>query len=276
MIGIYVNLMKDSGALNARKFIKILESLNANYALVNEVDGLESVTLESVVDSLEMIVVFGGDGTILQVNKLLGAHSIPILGINTGRLGFLAEINVSEMESLAFAIVKGEYSIEERFTLAANIDGKTYYAVNDVALTRGASTRTLRVEINIDGEYTDEVLGDGMLVSTPTGSTAYALSCGGPILCPTLNVMSVVAICPHTLHSRPMVVSNNSVVELIADNSDGHLMLSVDSEAVAKCVLGTMRVVVTKSDRTVKFVRIKQENFYNRLLNKLNCWNREK
>lgn len=276
MIGIYVNLMKDIGALNAKKFIQILDSLHADYALVNKVDGLECISLDSIIDSLEMLVVFGGDGTILQAYKLLGSHSIPILGINTGRLGFLAEINVSEMEQLARSITNGDYSVEERFTLAVDIDGKTYYAVNDVALTRGASARTLKVEINIDGEYTDEVLGDGMLVSTPTGSTAYALSCGGPILCPTLNVMSVVAICPHTLHSRPMVVSNDSVIELIADNSDGHLMLSVDSEAVAKCTPVTMRVVVTKSDRTIKFVRIKQENFYNRLLNKLNCWNREK
>lgn len=276
MIGIYVNLMKDSGALNAKKFIQILDSLHADYALVNKVDGLDCVSLDSIIDSLEMLVVFGGDGTILQAYKLLGLHSIPILGINTGRLGFLAEINVSEMEQLARSITNGEYSVEERFTLAVDIDGKTYYAVNDVALTRGASTRTLKVEINIDGEYTDEVLGDGMLVSTPTGSTAYALSCGGPILCPTLNVISVVAICPHTLHSRPMVVSNDSVIELIADNSDGYLMLSVDSEAVAKCTPVTMKVVVTKSDRTIKFVRIKQENFYNRLLNKLNCWNREK
>lgn len=271
MVGIYVNLTRDVGAVNANKFAELLNERGIEYRMLNDGNG---VTCDSeIYYSMDMLVVFGGDGTVLQAFKLLNGCDVPIIGVNAGNLGFLTEVDICEMKILADAIKLQKYYVESRHTLAVTYGDKTFYAVNDCALSRGNGTHTIRVELRIDGEFADKVSGDGMLVSTPTGSTAYALSCGGPILNPDVEAFVVIAICPHTLHSRPMVISDRSEVELIADNVSGGLALSIDGNAELIEGRGEVKITVKTSERKIKFVRIKEGNFYNKLINKLNYWN---
>lgn len=271
MVGIYVNLTRDVGAVNANKFAALLVERGLEYRMLNDENGVTVGSEEYC--RMDMLVVFGGDGTVLQAFKLLNGCDVPIIGVNAGNLGFLTEVDISEMKILADAIQSQNYIVESRDTLAVAYGDKTYYAVNDCALSRGSGTHTIRVELRIDGEFADKVSGDGMLVSTPTGSTAYALSCGGPILNPDVEAFVVIAVCPHTLHSRPMVISDKSEVELIADNTNGNLALSIDGSAELIEGRGEIRIKVKTSERKIKFVRIKEGNFYNKLINKLNYWN---
>lgn len=274
MVGIYVNKTRDIGAVNAKKFMTMLEANEQDYCVLGGIEDYISVNMDTVQNKLEMIVVFGGDGTVLHAFKMLNGQNIPIIGVNAGNLGFLTEIDINELEILVKAIKTHNYSVEARHTLSVEIGGEIFYAVNDCALSRGNNTHTIRIELRIDGKYADKVSGDGMLVSTPTGSTAYALSCGGPILNPDVAAFVVLAICPHTLHSRPMVISDKSEVELIADNTDGDLVLNIDGDAKIIDRIGQVSVKVTMSERKIEFIRLKEGNFYNKLINKLNYWNK--
>lgn len=274
MVGIYVNQTRDIGAVNAKKFMALLDATEQEYCILGGIKDCKSVDMDTVKNKLEMIVVFGGDGTVLHAFNMLNGQNIPIIGVNAGNLGFLTEIDTNELDLLAEAIKIHNYSVESRRTLSVEIGGEIFYAVNDCALSRGNNTHTIRIELRIDGKFADKISGDGMLVSTPTGSTAYALSCGGPILNPDVAAFVVLAICPHTLHSRPMVISDKSEVELIADNSDGGLVLNIDGNAKIIDIKGLVSVKVTMSKRKIEFVRLKEGNFYNKLINKLNYWNK--
>lgn len=274
MVGIYVNQTRDIGAVNAKKFMALLDATEQEYCILGGIKNCKSVDMDTVKNKLEMIVVFGGDGTVLHAFNMLNGQNIPIIGVNAGNLGFLTEIDTNELDLLAEAINIHNYSVESRRTLSVEIGGEIFYAVNDCALSRGNNTHTIRIELRIDGKFADKISGDGMLVSTPTGSTAYALSCGGPILNPDVAAFVVLAICPHTLHSRPMVISDKSEVELIADNSDGGLVLNIDGNAKIIDIKGLVSVKVTMSKRKIEFVRLKEGNFYNKLINKLNYWNK--
>ena len=168
----------------------------------------------------DLIVAVGGDGTILYAAELMLGHDKPLLGVNRGRLGFLADVLPNEMLSSIDRVLAGDFSIESRLLLDAKIissDGKVRAAtaLNDVVLQRKETGRMVDFETRIAGRYVNTHAGDGLVVATPTGSTAYSLSCGGPIIEPMLNVVALVPICPHTLNDRPIVVPADNEIEIV-------------------------------------------------------------
>lgn len=168
----------------------------------------------------DLIVAVGGDGTILYAAELMLGHDKPLLGVNRGRLGFLADVLPNQMLSSIDRVLAGDFSIESRLLLDAKIissDGKVRAAtaLNDVVLQRKETGRMVDFETRIAGRYVNTHAGDGLVVATPTGSTAYSLSCGGPIIEPMLNVVALVPICPHTLNDRPIVVPADNEIEIV-------------------------------------------------------------
>jgi NAD+ kinase len=174
---------------------------------------------EHIAQRADLVIAVGGDGTLLYAARLVARHGVPLLGINRGRLGFLTDVLPQDMIASVDAALAGQLESEERTLLRATFrsaDGKTFesLALNDVVLQKAATGRMLDFEVNVNGRYVNSHAGDGIVVATATGSTAYALSCGGPIVEPHLDVLVLAPICPHTLSDRPVVVSSRSVVQI--------------------------------------------------------------
>ncbi len=186
---------------------------------------------------IDLAIVVGGDGTLLNVARDLAPHRVPIIGVNLGRLGFLADIQAEHMIAEIGKILDGDFQTENRLLLHAEImrKGRIVHnasAFNDVIVSKGELARMIEFETYLDGEFVNSTRGDGVIVASPTGSTAYALSAGGPILHPSLEAIAVVPICPHTLSNRPIVFSSDSIVEiLITRLADQHAYASFDGQS---------------------------------------------
>ncbi|MCB1849476.1 MAG: NAD(+) kinase [Gammaproteobacteria bacterium] len=190
----------------------------------------------------DLAIVVGGDGTLLHTARNLADYHVPLVGINLGRLGFLVDISPDEMVSKLTQIFAGHYQEDRRFLLHAEINGTTSTAFNDVVIHKWNTARMIEFETYIDGSFVDAQRSDGMIISTPTGSTAYALSGGGPLLAPDLNATVIVPICPHTLSNRPLVVAGESLIEVVVCGKtelehvrvtcDGQTSLEVQRKAI--------------------------------------------
>ena len=201
-------------------------------ASVLNVGGTPRSQIPSVAD---IIVVLGGDGTMLSVARLVGEKGIPILGVNTGGLGFLTAVTRDELYEVLDKVLSGECSVEERIMLTACVFRHSeciaeYLVVNDVVVNKGALARIIDLETYIDHSYVATFKADGLIVSSPTGSTAYALSAGGPILYPTLNTIVLAPICPHTLTNRPIVLPDNVVVDIVMRSLNEDVFLTIDGQ----------------------------------------------
>lgn len=179
-----------------------------------------ALTLEEIGKQADLAIVLGGDGTMLNIARTLAPHQVPLVGVNQGRLGFLTDISLNTMQQTIGAMLDGQYVTEERMLLEAQVrnDGQQVFispAFNDVVVHRGVKGSMIEFEVRIDGEFVYTQRSDGLIVATPTGSTAYALSSGGPILHPGLAMMALVPICPHTLSNRPIVIGGDSTVEIL-------------------------------------------------------------
>lgn len=187
--------------------------------LPDDLNGVVRVPEAQIAQRSDLVIAIGGDGTLLYAARLVAKHGVPLLGINRGRLGFLTDILPQDILESAQAALDGKLQAEQRTLLLAclrSVDGKTResLALNDVVLQKAATGRMLDFETQVNGRYVNTHAGDGLVVATATGSTAYALSCGGPIIEPDLDVLVLAPICPHTLSDRPVVVSARSVVEI--------------------------------------------------------------
>ncbi len=176
--------------------------------------------IEDIGKHIDLAIVVGGDGTLLHVARKLMQHTVPLIGVNLGRLGFLTDIPAENMIEAIEKILDGEFETEKRFLLSAEImrAGKivsTNVAFNDVIIGKGELSRMIELEVFDDGEFVYSMRGDGIIIATPTGSTAYAMSSGGPILHPELQAIALVPICPHTLSNRPIVVGADSIIEIV-------------------------------------------------------------
>lgn len=184
---------------------------------------------------VEILFVLGGDGTILGFARQFAKTGLPMLGINLGHLGFLSEAEPQDLENAVQRVLSGDYCLENRLMLEAQVvrGGQVVYeavGLNDVAIAKGSFGRMVTNRVFVDDMYVDQYTGDGLLVSTPTGSTAYSLSCGGPIVSPHIEVIVLTPICPHTLHSRPMVIAANQEVRVEVEATHDELVLSVDGQ----------------------------------------------
>ncbi len=258
------------GALLTKRGVKVLvDPLTASYTQDN---GYLVLPLEEIGRTADLVVVLGGDGTMLNIACALALHDIALVGVNQGRLGFLTDISVDTMAETIGAILDGKYVTEQRMMLEAEVlrDGSSMFkalAFNDVVVSKGGEDSMIEFEVKIDGRFLYALRGDGLIVATPTGSTAYALSAGGPIIHPALSAMALVPICPHTFSSRPIVISSDSAVEIIINHAlDAHAHLDNHAHHLLH---EQDQVVIRRHPRTVRLLHPAGHDYYNMLRAKL-------
>lgn len=238
---------------------------------------LEELDESQLAASVDLIVVLGGDGTMISTARLLDNRSVPVLGINYGRLGYLTEVRVEEMTDALDAILAGGYRIDARVMLAAEVwrgDEKLLRnrVLNDVVVSKSALARIIEIETKIDGQFVNLFRADGLIVSTPTGSTAYNLSAGGPIVYPSMNAVVITPICPHTLSNRPLVVPDTAEIEVILRTPREEVALTLDGQVGLPLEAGD-RIKIVKSRTTFNLVQPLTRNYFEVLRGKLK-WGR--
>jgi NAD+ kinase len=196
---------------------------------------VNTVERETFPSHAEMIVVLGGDGTLLSVARLVGDHKVPILGVNLGGLGFLTEITLEELYGVLERVIQGDFKTDERVVLSASVIRKgeriaEFTVLNDAVVNKGALARIIDMETTINGEYVTTFKSDGLIISTPTGSTAYNLSAGGPIVYPSLHCIILTPICPHTLTNRPIVVPDDVEIRATLKTRQQEVILTLDGQ----------------------------------------------
>jgi NAD+ kinase len=226
-----------------------------------------------VVAQADLIVVLGGDGTILAVSRLMGARQIPILGVNVGGLGFLTEVALAELFPALEAVLKDEYAVSRRRMLSAQVrrvgaSMREFEALNDFVINKTAASRIVELETFVNGEYVATYRADGLIMASPTGSTAYCLSAGGPILYPTLPALVVIPICPHTLTNRPLVLPDSATIEVVQRSSTEDVHLTVDGQVDVGLQPRDV-VVVRRSAHVITLVKSPKLNYFELLRTKL-------
>lgn len=216
----------------------------------------------------DLLLVFGGDGTILRAAKEIHTATTPLVGINLGGLGFLTAIGATEVPQLLPRVLAGEFELEPRPLLAATDGAKPFLALNDFVLSRKADPRLVEIDVFVDGQEVTRYRCDGLIISSPTGSTAYSLSAGGAIVTPDAEVFTLTPICPHTLSNRSIVISLNSKISIRAASRVPELMLAGDGERVMDVPLGAT-VHISRSEHCVRLVRLPNTSFFQTLRQKL-------
>jgi NAD+ kinase len=277
-VGLYPNLFK-------KNLIKITEGLinwfqDRGYLVLLPKEVAESLSMphlsadiKDLVRKIDVAITLGGDGTLLSVARQTAPHKIPILGINMGHVGFLTEIELSDLYTDLECFNRNDYDIDIRMMLEAEVVRgrqvlKKFLALNDVVVTKGPFARLIRLKTYANEAYVDTYPADGLIISTPTGSTAYSLSAGGPIINPDMNLLLLTPICPHTLQSRSIVLSKDDIikVKLLAEHPE--VMLTVDGQQGYELLPGD-QVIVRKSPFSTRLIRIKKRSFYDVLRKKL-------
>ena len=230
------------------------------------------LVLEEIGRQADLAIVLGGDGTMLNIARTFAPCAVALVGVNQGRLGFLTDISIDTMFETIGTILDGKYVTEERMLLEAEVfsgEQRVFkvLAFNDVVISKGIQGSLIELEVRIDGQFLYTVRADGLIVASPTGSTAYALSSGGPIVHPSLSVMALVPICPHTFSSRPIVISSDSVVEIII-NSAADARVHFDSHSRFD-LHEQDHVVVHRYGHTIRLLHPVGHNYYNMLREKL-------
>jgi NAD+ kinase len=225
--------------------------------------------LDSTVD---LMITIGGDGTLLRSITFVRDLGIPIIGINTGRLGFLATLNQELLNTELKKILKGEFNVEERSLLEVNIDNNDNFsdfnfALNEVSVGRKNTTSMIEIKTTLNGEYLNTYWADGLIVSTPTGSTGYSLSCGGPIMTPSSQTFSITPIAPHNLNARPLVISDEIKIELSVEGREESHLLSLDSRI--NSLKNNVKIKIKKANYKIKLASFKNNSFYKTLRSKL-------
>ena len=278
-IGLIPNWHKKNANLVVDKIARFFEQRRVSLKVAGS-DDADFYSDESLSEQLlswekelKLIIVVGGDGTILRVARDLACWNLPVLGINLGHKGFLAEIEVEQMERFLQYIATGQYSYQERMMLEAKLTRggevlANYLALNDIVVSRGPFSRIIKVDAYINEDFMESYFGDGVIISTPTGSTGYSLSAGGPIANPTMELFLVTPICPHSLYNRSVIIKGTDLIKLRVDSRQVQVMLTVDGQ-VRYALEDEDQVVVSKSDQKVRLVSFHEFSFYRMLHQKL-------
>ena len=222
--------------------------------------------------SCDLFVSFGGDGTVLRAITYVRDLGIPVVGVNTGRLGFLSTIGTDQVQQLVSDFFKGLYRLVDRCLVAVHLDCPMEgdfmnFALNEVTVSRKDTTSMITVDTFLDNEYLTSYWADGLIVATPTGSTGYSLSCGGPVITPTAQSLVLTPIAPHNLNARPMVISDNTIIKLKVSGREPQHLLSLDSR-ITSLENGT-EITITKAGFSVKMVEFPSESFFKTIRHKL-------
>ncbi len=234
---------------------------------------IHCVELSEIPGHAEMVIVLGGDGTLLSVARLVGSYEVPILGVNLGGLGFLTEIHLEELFSVLERVIKGDYKKDEREILNATVIRKgnkmaEFTVLNDAVINKGALARIIDLETTINGEYITTFKSDGLIISTPTGSTAYNLSAGGPIVYPSLHCIIITPICSHTLTNRPIVIPDDVVIRIVLRTEEQEVILTLDGQQGFPLGFGDV-VEVKKAQFRIFLIKSPYRHYFGLLREKL-------
>ncbi|QCE43522.1 NAD kinase [Psychroserpens sp. NJDZ02] len=263
--------------LEKKKIEVVIEA--AFYKGVSSSIKSEYNTFSTLDNSCDFLVSIGGDGTILRAITVVGDLNIPIVGINTGRLGFLATIQIEDIETAIHRILEKKYSISERslLTIESSEDNAEIntcnFALNEIAVSRKNTTSMITVETELNGEYLTSYWSDGLIISTPTGSTGYSLSCGGPVITPNTNSLVLTPIAPHNLSARPLVIDDSTVITLKVDGREKKHLVSMDSRIAT--LSNRTTITIKKAPFTIKMIVLNNETFLDTLRKKL-LWGEDK
>lgn len=284
--GIAGNIRKDGISAIAGKVLQRFESEGIEYVVERslatflrgrsklKISG-KTVSEKDLPSDSDLIISLGGDGTILRLARNVAAYGTPIVGVNLGKLGFLTEASLEDLDACLDELLKGEYFVAERMMLEASSakTSKTYIALNDIVVDKFGTSRVLDFETFVNNEYLATFTADGIILSTPTGSTAYALANGGPIVTPQNKSITISPICPHTLTARPVIVPDDAIVRIRVTSTGHKVHLTADGqdEIILK---SPTEVKIKKSKFRARLVRRKKASYYDVLRKKLN-WGRD-
>jgi len=283
-VGIYAKKINDSFLPNLNELTKGLKNLEAHIwihpqcfeslqKLISNLDqtNINIIKTAKAPDDLDFLITIGGDGTFLDALTAIGLTNIPLLGINTGRLGFLADISPNEIPSTLEAIAKQKYTIEHRsllkVTLKTELGIKTPYALNDLTIHKRDTSSMIKIHAYIDDVFLANYWADGLIIATPTGSTAYSMSAGGPIVSPDSNNIIITPIASHNLTVRPLVIPNHHKISLKVESRDSKFLLSLDSRSFV--IDETLEINVTTAKYKLPLIKLNHYSYYSTLRNKL-------
>jgi len=224
-----------------------------------------------LIQDVDYMLSLGGDGTFLETLTYVRNSGIPVLGINTGRLGFLANVAKNEINDAIESLANKKYSIEKRILLSVtspvNLFGEVNYALNELTIFKKDSSSMITIHTYINGDYLNSYFADGLIIATPTGSTAYSLSCGGPLVMPGSQNFVITPIAPHNLNVRPLVISDNNVIKLKVEGRSSHYLASLDSRS--EIIDSSIELTLKKADFELHIIKLENQNFFNTIRNKL-------
>lgn len=278
-IAIFGNTLRSETIREVKHIIEFLQLRGVDIALSqelrNEVFSREFPAVEDYIaqtgEAIDFALSVGGDGTFLTTASLVGHLDIPILGINCGHLGYLAEVQTNDIDAVLDQLITNNYTIEQRRMLEVSCqqDGKiaSPYALNEIAVLKSGLSSMIAVDVTLNGEFLHQYKADGLLIATPTGSTAYNLSVGGPLLDPHVSAIILTPVATHSLNIRPLVVLDDSKIDIKISSRNGNFLLSVDGRS--QILNHDIQLHVERSQRTIKLVRIQGQNFMQSLKDKL-------
>ena len=272
-IGVFANVTREGMGRHVERLASLVADrgvevvLHEDLAEVCPDAGHPFVDGPALADQAEVVVAMGGDGTLLRAAALVRENGTPILGVNLGRLGFLAGAAPETFDRSLDCLVSGDYEIEDRLALEATVHGNLAFSLNEFVIERGTLARIIQLTTRIDGELVSGFWGNGLIVSTPTGSTSYSLSGGGPVLHPSLAAVVITPLCPHSLSQRPIVVPANQTIEIEVFAEHQDIILTADGQTVTTLEPAD-RVTIRTAPRPVKLVNL-QVSFYELLRTKL-------
>lgn len=277
-ISIFPNFNNDGVLQTCEEICKELDKLGVEYSVAkcNESDETGTLPLffdtDELIENCDIVIVVGGDGTTLNVAKAASLHNKLTLGINAGRLGFMSGLERDEL-SLLNRLVSGDYEVEKRMMINARLMSENgiqdFICLNDAVITRGDLARLIDVTVKSDGRVITKNRADGMIIATPTGSTAYSMAAGGPVVSPDNSCFVVTPICPHSLVNRSIVFSSDKELEITVENDKNNTSyLSIDGEK-SVTVTKNSKIIISKSEYVAKLIKIKPDSFYEILNKKL-------
>ncbi|GAY30391.1 NAD kinase [Bacteroidaceae bacterium] len=279
-VALYGNVYQTKKNIYVEAVLRKLQQLKADICIEPEFAGFikerlkistEHATTDTDAISPDLAISMGGDGTFLNTAARIGERGIPILGINTGRLGFLADVSPDFIDSALDAVWRGEYNVEQRAVIAVSKDGKPLggypYALNEVAVLKHDNSSLIEIKTCIDGALLTNYMADGLIVCTPTGSTGYSLSVGGPIIVPRSGTFCISAVAPHSLSTRPVILCDDVEISLEVHSRSRNFLISVDgrSESFPDGTVITLR----RAPYTIGVMKIKHKNFFETLRDKM-------
>lgn len=276
-IGLFCKPKAPSAANTLRKLTHWLRKLNcqvfldtATATIINEPSSHSKATISEIAD---LLIVLGGDGTLLSVARAAHSHNVPILAVNLGSLGFLAEISLDELYPTLENILNDKFEIESRMLLNAYIwrNGEKvedYNVLNDIVINKGVVARVINLQVLVDGQYMTSYRADGLIIATPTGSTAYSLSAGGPIIHPSMQTLVLSPICPFTLTNRSILIPDQSIIQVKLDAEYNDVRVTLDGQESYKMKAGDI-LEIQKTKTTLQLIKGPNKNYYKILRKKL-------